>query len=78
MPQGYDGQKITRKGMLLMERPASVTAAFRHREMKSARDQVKVKEEQLSQSSPGQFERNNKDNSLVSVKKSFSPMVIPE
>lgn len=78
MPQGFDGKKITRKGMLLMERPASITEAMRKREQLMARNQVKVKEEQLTQPAPGQFERENKGAPLVSVKKSFAPIPIPE
>jgi hypothetical protein len=40
--------------------------------------QVRAKEEQLAATPAGQFERANKDNSLVKVKKSYEAMPIPE
>jgi len=78
MPAGYKGVEITRKGMVLMERPLEITEEMRALELRRARLQVRAKEEQLSASQPGQFERSNKGNDLVKVKKSFEAMSIPE
>lgn len=79
MPAGYrGGNEITRKGMVLMERPAEITEEMRALELRRARLQVRSKEEQLSASKPGTFERSNKGDDLVKVKKSFEAMPIPE
>jgi len=66
------------KGMILMERPAEVTEEARLVELRRARAQVRQKEEQLSSSPAGQFERANKENSLVKVKKSYEAVPIPK
>lgn len=78
MPYGYKGNEITRKGMVLMERPSEITDEVRQLEYRRARLQVRAKEEQLSAAGPGQFERSNKGNDLVKVKKGYEAMPIPE
>ena len=78
MPVGSDDPNITRRGMILMERPAELTARARDLDYKRARQQVRFKEEQLAAASPGQFERSNKDSPLVKVKKGYEKMDIPE
>lgn len=78
MPMGYTGVEITRKGMVLMERPMEITEEVRAAELRKARLQVRAKEEQLSASPQGQFERSNKGNDLVKVKKGYEAMPIPE
>lgn len=79
MPVGTKGgDPITRKGNILMERPLELTEEARDIEKRRAKLQVRVKEEQLTQAPPGQFERQNKDSGLVKVKKSFEQMAIPE
>lgn len=79
MPETYAGRTIDRMGMRLMERPESITAKARAYELRKARAQVRAKEEQLSSPPTGQFERANKDQILVRVKKTFeAPMAIPE
>ena len=78
MPAGYKGVEITRKGMVLMERPMEITEEVRQMELRRARLQVRAKEEQLSAAQPGQFERSNKGNDLVKVKKGYEAMPIPE
>lgn len=78
MPAGYSGAEITRKGMVLMERPLSITQEVRDIEARRARLQVRHKEEQLSASRPGEFERSNKGNDMVKVKKGYEAMPIPE
>ena len=78
MPDSGGFNTIERKGMILMERPAEVTAEARQIELRRARAQVRHKEEQLNSAPQGQFDRNNKDSSLVKVKKSYESMPIPE
>lgn len=78
MPLGYTGNMITRKGMILMERPLSITEEARMAEHRRARLQVRAKEEQLSASKPGEFERSNKGNDLTKIKKGYEAMPIPE
>ena len=78
MPEGGNFNTIERKGMILMERPAEVTEEARLIEMRRARAQVRQKEEQLASSPAGQFERANKENSLVKVKKSYEAVPIPK
>jgi len=77
MPAG-NYSTIERKGMILMERPKELTDEARDIEKRRARQQVRVKEEQLAAAPPGQFERSNKDNSLATVKRSFQPIDIPK
>lgn len=78
MPVGGDYATITRKGMLLMERPSEINEEARARELRKARLQVHQKEEQLNSTPPGQFDRANKDKSLVKMTKSYEAMPIPE
>lgn len=77
MPIGHDGV-IEIDGLILMERPKELTEEARQIELRNARRQVRTKEEQLNSPSPGQFERQNKDNSLVKIRKSHEPMPIPK
>lgn len=78
MPTHHKGTEITRKGMVLMERPTSITEEIRQIELRRARLQVRAKEEQLAAAPQGQFERSNKGNDLVKVKKGYEAMPIPE
>jgi hypothetical protein len=78
MPMGTDMAYIERKGMVLMERPKEITEDARTRELRKARQQVRQKEEQLNAASGGQFDRNNKDQSLVNIKKSYESIPIPK
>lgn len=78
MPIGYKGAEITRKGMVLMERPSEITEEIRELERRRARLQVRSKEEQLSAAPSGQFERSNKGNDLAKIKKGYEAMPIPE
>lgn len=78
MPIGHAGS-IEIDGLILMERPTELTDEARKIELRTARQQVRTKEEQLNNPpSPGQFERANKDNSLVKIRKSHEPMPIPK
>lgn len=78
MPINYRGETIEREGMILMERPLEITNEAKARDLRIARAQVRGKEEQLGGAGVGQFERSNKGDSLVNVKKSFEHMPIPE
>ena len=78
MPVGSKDPTIIRKGMILMERPTAITEELRQIDKKRARDQVRVKEQQLNEAPQGQFERDNKGNKLASVKKSYEAIPIPD
>lgn len=78
MPENHRGDTIEREGMILMERPKEITDEVKAFELRKARDQVRSKEQQLNGAPPGQFERNNKDASLVKINKSFETISIPE
>ena len=78
MPANHKDDVILRKGMILMERPEEITEEVRAIDKKRARDQVRVKEQQLNEAPTGQFERKNKDSPLAKVKKSYEAMPIPE
>lgn len=77
MPMGGDYPFIERKGMILMERPLEITDDARNAELRKARAQVRQKEAQLNSAEGGQFERSNKDQSLVKVRKSYESIPIP-
>jgi len=78
MPMGYTGAEITRKGMVLMERPMEITQEARNAELRRARMQMRDKEAQLTHSKSGEFERTNKGDPLVKIGKKFEAMPIPE
>lgn len=78
MPMGGDYPFIERKGMVLMERPKEITDEARSIELRKARQQVRQKEAQLNSAEGGQFERSNKDQSLVKISRSYESIPIPE
>ena len=78
MPAGYIGVEITRKGMVLMERPSEITEEIRQLDNRRARLQVRAKEEQLAAAPSGHFERSNKGNEMSKIKKGYEAMPIPE
>ena len=78
MPVGGKHVTIERKGMILMERPSTITDRARQIELQRARNQIRQKEAQLSSAPDGQFDRSNKGDSLVKVRRSVEPMVIPK
>lgn len=78
MPMGYKGGEITRKGMVLMERPLEITQEARNAELRKARMQMRDKEAQLTNAKGGEFERSNKGDPLVKIGKKFEAMPIPE
>jgi hypothetical protein len=78
MPDNYRGETIEREGQMLMERPMEITVEAKARELAKARGQVRDKEVQLGGAPSGQFERNNKDSSLVKISKSYEAIPIPD
>ena len=78
MPTGYRGATIVIDGQQLMERPKEITEEVKKIDANRARRQVRAKEEQLVAAPQGQFERANKDQSLVKLRKTYEPMPIPE
>lgn len=78
MPIGSTEEKIIRKGMMLMERPTEITNEIRRIDQKRAKAQVQVKEQQLNDASPGQFERSNDGSKMSKIKKSYEPIPVPD
>lgn len=78
MPDNFRGETIEREGMILMERPKEITDEVKANDTRNARQQVRGKEEQLGMAPNGTFDRANKDKSMVSVKKSYESIPIPE
>jgi len=76
MPHGWSGNTIDRKGQRLFERPREITDEARQIEMRRARSQVRIKEQQLTQAPDGQFGR---DHAQVrpKISKGYEPMPIP-
>jgi len=77
MPHGYSGNTIEMDGVMLMERPKSITDMVKTQDRRRAADQVRFKEEQLGAAPAGQFDRANKGSALASVKKSYAPIPVP-
>jgi hypothetical protein len=77
MPHNTTSATIERKGMVLMERPQSITERAKAIEAKKASAQVRGKEEQLSAAPQGQFARDNKGNPLAKVARQFEAIPIP-
>lgn len=74
MPHNGASPIIERKGMVLMQRPKDITDEVREIDIRRARNQVRAKKEQLSQTPDGQFERSNKD---IKIRNSFEPLQVP-
>jgi hypothetical protein len=78
MPMGYKGVEITRKGMVLMERPMEITQEAQQASLRRARMQMRDKEAQLTNPKNGEFDRTNKGDPLVRINKKYEAMPIPE
>jgi len=77
MPVGHKGP-IIRDGLMLMERPAALTQEARAEDRQMAREQVQVKERQLSNTPDGTFTRDHASaRAVTKVSKSYEPMAIP-
>ena len=59
MPGQKDAAIVERKGMYLMQRPATIEKMAQQRDQKVARDQMRQKSQQLSEAPVGHFERNH-------------------
>jgi hypothetical protein len=77
MPAGMSKADIERKGMILMERPKEITDEARAIEHRRAREQVYVKEQQLSNAPEGTLTRDHAQ-ARPNIKKSYSPVSIPK
>lgn len=77
MPSNMTAASIERKGMILMERPAEITEEVRNQERMKARNQVRVKEQQLSNAPDGTMTRDHAQ-ARPNIKKSYSPIDIPK
>lgn len=78
MPDNYKGGSITRKGMILMERPLEITNEAKALELRKARAQVNQKEAQLNGAPAGQFERDNKGAPMAKISKTYEAIPIPK
>jgi len=76
MPKGNHAH-IERKGMILMQRPAVITEEFRRRELREARERVRVREQQLASAPEGQFGREHSQ-VRPKINKGYEPMPIPD
>jgi hypothetical protein len=77
MPDGWRGNTIERKGMILMMRPKKVTDMVRQADAKRARDAIRAKEAQLASAPDGQFTRDHSQ-AKPKIGKSYEPMPIPQ
>jgi hypothetical protein len=76
MPLNSTMATIERGGMILMECPTEIVNDRRSADIRRARNQVRVKEQQLSTAPAGQFERDH-DRVAPKIKKSFEAMPVP-
>ena len=77
MPKG-NYQTIERDGLILMERPKVITDAAYAKDLKAAKNQVRSKEAQLSQTPEGTLPRDEDARTRPVIKKSFEAMPISE
>jgi|APFre7841882654_1041346.scaffolds.fasta_scaffold19074_4 hypothetical protein len=73
MPPGWTNSTIERDGMILMQCPEEIVNEIKSIELRRARDQVRVKESQLTASPDGTFERNNPN-----IKKNYEAIPVPK
>jgi len=78
MPEGDQHRIIEREGMVLMERPAEITAEVQALERRKANDQVGIKERQLGLTPEGQLPRDADPRTRPRVNKSWGPVEIPK
>ena len=75
---GWAGSIIERKGMILMERPAEITAEIKAIEAARARDQVRAKEAQLNGAPEGGLGHRDLASVRPKIKKGYAPIAVPE
>lgn len=78
MPKDGRHTIIDRKGMVLMERPTETVEESKKRDLRRARNQVRVKEEQLNSAPPGQLPRDEDSRTKASIKRNFERLEIPD
>ena len=76
MPIAGGYKTIERKGQILMERPQMITDQVVELNNRRARDQVRVKEQQLNSAPDGQFGRDHAQ-AKAKINKSYAPVPIP-
>ena len=82
MPKGWTGNVIELDGQVLMERPAVITEMIANADKKRARDQVRVKEQQLSSApSKDQMPRaqdpGGDQRTAPKINRAYEPMQVP-
>ena len=77
MQVGAEGS-IERKGMLLMERPEEITLDAKDKDLRTARQQVQIKEGQLDPKGRGGLSDRHDSHIAPKIKKSMEPIPIPE
>lgn len=76
MPMQGNHPVIERKGMVLMQRPAIISDEARANELRKARNQVRVKEQQLNATPDGTLTRDH-PSARPQIKKGYSPIEVP-
>ena len=76
MPMQGSHPVIERKGMVLMQRPAVISDEARATELRKARNQVRVKEQQLNAAPDGTLTRDH-PSARAQIKKGYSPIEVP-
>jgi hypothetical protein len=76
MPMQGNHPVIERKGMVLMQRPAVISDESRANELRKARNQVRVKEQQLNATPDGTLTRDH-PSARPQIKKGYSPIEVP-
>jgi len=77
MPSSGAHPSIERKGMILMQRPAVISDEMRAVELKAARDQVRVKEQQLNSAPDGTLTRDHAS-TRPQISKGYAPIPVPK
>lgn len=79
LPSGTKASDIVIDGMILCERPLEITLESKAKELRNARAQVRMKEEQLGAAPPGQFDRvdGNKQKNVILRKTVEPPIAVP-
>jgi len=77
MPLQGNHPTIERDGMILMQRPGVISDEARAAELSRARNQVRVKEQQLNATPDGTLTRDH-PSARPQIKKGYEPIAVPE
>jgi len=77
MPLQGNHPQIERDGMVLMQRPAIISDEARSTELRRARNQVRVKEQQLNATPDGTLTRDH-PSARPQINKGFEPIPVPK